>query len=56
MARTSDGNHAPKLNDLTPRNDELVRGGDGEEERKRKGVNLGMISIVKSYDKASPVL
>lgn len=47
---------AEELKDLVVRKAIMVRGGDGEAERKRRGVNLGTITITKSYDKASPSL
>lgn len=54
MARISDRHQTPQLNDLTPRNEEMVRGGDGDERKKR--VNLGEIRIVKPLDQSSPYL
>lgn len=54
MAPKSDENRPTRLDELTPRNDALVRGGDAD--AKKKGVSIGSISIVKTFDKASPSL
>jgi hypothetical protein len=55
MAPKSDENRPTRLDELTPRNDALVRGGDADAKNK-KGVSIGSISIVKTFDKASPSL